>query len=159
MKIQRREFLRVTVSVAALPIFSRLAIAQTYPTRPITMIVPYPPGGMADVIARLVGEGMRRQLGQSVIIENVGGGDGNIGAGRAARAKPDGYTLCLGLLDTHPLNGAFYSLPYDVLHDFVPITPLVSNPIVLFGQKSIPAKDLAELIAWLKVHPDKASAG
>jgi tripartite-type tricarboxylate transporter receptor subunit TctC len=159
MKIPRRQFLHLAAGAAALPALSRSATGQTYPSRPITMIVPFPAGGTADVVARLVGEGMRRQLGQSIIIENVGGGDGNIGAGRAVRAKPDGYTLCVGLIDTHVLNGAFYSLPYDVLHDFVPITPLVSNPILLFGRKSIPARDLAELVAWLKVHPDKASVG
>jgi tripartite-type tricarboxylate transporter receptor subunit TctC len=155
----RRQFLHLAAGAAALPAMPRISRAQNYPTRPVTMILPYPAGGTADVVARLVSEGMRRQLGQSIIIENVGGGDGNIGAGRAARAKPDGYTLCLGVIDTHVLNGAFYSLPYDVLHDFVPITPLVGNPIVLPGQKSIPAKDLAELIAWLKEHPDKASVG
>jgi tripartite-type tricarboxylate transporter receptor subunit TctC len=159
MRMQRRKFLGLTVGAAALPVVSQVATAQTYPTRPITMIVPFPPGGTADVVARLVAEGMRRHLGQSIIIENVGGADGNIGVGRAARAKPDGYTLCVGVLDTHVLNGAFYSLPYDVLRDFTPITPLVANPIVLFGQNAIPAKDLSGLVTWLKMHPNQASAG
>jgi tripartite-type tricarboxylate transporter receptor subunit TctC len=123
------------------------------------MIVPFPPGGTTDVVARLVGEGMRRHLGQPIIIENIGGADGNIGVGRAARAQPDGYTLCVGTVDTHVLNAAFYPLPYDVLHDFKPITPLAANPLVLFGQKSIPAKDVSELITWLKMHPNQASVG
>jgi tripartite-type tricarboxylate transporter receptor subunit TctC len=159
MKFPRRKFLHLAAGAAVLPTVSRIARAQTYPTRPITLIVPYPPGGTTDVIARLVAEPMRGHMGQPIVIENVGGADGNIGVGRAARARPDGYTLCLGVMDTHVLNAEFYSLPYDVSHDFTPITPLVANPIVFFGRSSIPAKDLGELIAWLKAHPDQASAG
>jgi tripartite-type tricarboxylate transporter receptor subunit TctC len=98
-------------------------------------------------------------LGQPIIIENVSGADGNLGVGRAVRARPDGYTLCIGIMDTHVLNAGFYSLPYDVFNAFAPITPLAANRIVLYGRKSIPAKDLGELIAWLKAHPDEASAG
>jgi len=158
MNLPRRKFLQFAGAAAA-PAFSCIAWAQTYPTRPITMIVPFPPGGTSDVIARLVAERMRESMGQPIIIENVGGADGSIGVGRVARARPDGYTLCVGVMDTHVLNAGFYSLPYDVLHDFTPITPLAANRIVLLGRKSIPAKDLGELIAWLKAHPDQASAG
>jgi tripartite-type tricarboxylate transporter receptor subunit TctC len=111
------------------------------------------------VVARVVAERMRTSLGQTVIIENVGGADGTIATGRAARARPDGYTIEFGLLGTHVLNGAFYSLPYDVLNDFAPISALVATPIVLFARKTMPAKDLNELIDWLKANPNKASAG
>jgi tripartite-type tricarboxylate transporter receptor subunit TctC len=158
MKVQRRQFLRLTAGAAALPAVSRIARAQTYPSRPITMIVPFPAGGPTDVVARVVVEQMKAPLGQPVIIENLGGADGSIGVGRAARAPPDGYTIDLGLMDTHVLNGAFYSLQYDVLHDFEPISPLVTSTRVLFARKTMPAKNLGELIAWLKANPNKASA-
>jgi hypothetical protein len=97
------------------------------------MIVPSPAAGVTDVIGRIIVERMREPPGQRIIIENVGGADGSIGVGRAARGPPDGYTICLGIMDTHVLNGAFYSLPYDVLHDFVPIAALGSTSIVLHG--------------------------
>jgi tripartite-type tricarboxylate transporter receptor subunit TctC len=102
---------------------------------------------------------MRRPLGQPVIVENVSGADGGIGVGRAARARPDGYTIDLGFLGGHVLNGAFYSLPYDVLNDFAPISPLATTSDILFARKTLPAKDLNELIAWLKANPNKASVG
>jgi tripartite-type tricarboxylate transporter receptor subunit TctC len=122
MKIPRRRFLHLTAGAAAFPAFSRIASAQAYPTRPITMIVPLPAGGAGDVIARLVAERMRERMDQPIVIENVGGADGSIGVGRAARARPDGYTLCVSSMGTHVLNSAFYSLPYDVLRGFGPIT-------------------------------------
>jgi tripartite-type tricarboxylate transporter receptor subunit TctC len=115
MKIERRQFLHLTAAAAALPAVSRVARAQAYPSRPITIIASGAAGGPSDVIGRLVAERMRASLGQPIIIENVGGADGSIGAGRAARAKPDGYTIDIGFLGNHVLNGAFYSLPYDVL--------------------------------------------
>src|ERR1700686_4783207 len=114
----RRRFLILAAGATALPAISRVVTAQTYPSRPITMIVPYPAGGISDTIGRIVVERMQERLGQRILIENVGGADGSIGVGRAARARPDGYTISLGLMDTHVLNGAFYSLPYDLLHDF-----------------------------------------
>jgi tripartite-type tricarboxylate transporter receptor subunit TctC len=155
----RPRFLHLAAGAAAFPAVSRDASAQAYPTRPITMIVPLAAGGLVDVVARVVAERMRTSLGQTVIIENVGGADGTIATGRAARARPDGYTIEFGLLGTHVLNGAFYSLPYDVLNDFAPISALVATPIVLFARKTMPAKDLNELIDWLKANPNKASAG
>jgi tripartite-type tricarboxylate transporter receptor subunit TctC len=118
----RRQLLRLAVGAAALSAVSRAAVAQSYPSRPITMIVPFPAGGAADIISRIITERMRGRLGQPIVIENVGGADGTIGIGRAARAKADGYTVCLGIMDTQVLNGAFYPLPYDVLNDFVPIS-------------------------------------
>jgi tripartite-type tricarboxylate transporter receptor subunit TctC len=135
------------------------AMAQDYPSRPITMIVPYPAGGPTDTIARVLADGMRVTLGQPVIIENVGGASGSIGTGRVARAAGDGYTLGLGLWPTHVVNGAVFTLPYDLLNDFLPVSLLVTNPLLIVAKKSMPAKDLKELIAWLKANPDKASAG
>jgi tripartite-type tricarboxylate transporter receptor subunit TctC len=123
------------------------------------MIVPSAAGGVIDTIGRIMAERMRRPLGQPVIVENVSGADGSIGVGRAARARPDGYTIDGGYLGGHVLNGAFYSLRYDVLNDFAPISPLVTSPLVLFARKSMPAKDLNELIAWLKSNPNKPSVG
>lgn len=159
MKPPRRQFLHLAVGAATLSALSTIARAQSYPSRPITMIVPFPPGGGTDVIARILAERMREPLGQRVIIENIGGADGSIGVGRTARAQPDGYTICLGFDGTHVLNGAFYSLPYDVLNDFVPISPLATGSIVLAARKTMPAEDLSELIAWLNAHPNQASAG
>jgi tripartite-type tricarboxylate transporter receptor subunit TctC len=159
VKLQRRKFLQFAGVAVAAPAFSRVATAQTYPMRPITMIVPAPAGGPTDAIARVLAGQIRGLLGQPIIIENVGGADGSIGTGRVARARPDGYTIELGFTSTHVLNDALYSLPYDVLDDFVPLSPLVTTPIVLFAGKTIPAKDLNELIAWLKANPNKASAG
>jgi tripartite-type tricarboxylate transporter receptor subunit TctC len=102
---------------------------------------------------------MRGSLGQSIIIENVGGADGSIATGRVARARPDGYTIELGIKSTHALNGALYSLPYDILNDFAPIAPLATNPLFLFTRKAIPGNNLNELIAWIKANPNIASAG
>jgi len=159
MKHPRRTFLQFAVAAAAAPAFLRIASAQAFPTRPITIVVPFPAGGSTDAISRIVGEPMRRSLGQPIVIENVSGADGSIGVGRVARARPDGYTISVGAMDTHVLNGAFYSLPYDVLNDLVPISPLVTAPAVLFARKTMPANDLNEFIAWLKANPNKASAG
>jgi tripartite-type tricarboxylate transporter receptor subunit TctC len=158
MILPRRQFLHLAAGAAALPAVSRFAWAQSYPSRPITMIVPYPAGGPTDVIGRVVAERMRSSLGQPVVIENVSGADGSIGTGRVARAKPDGYTIELGIRGTHVLNGALYSLSYDVLNDFAPILPLATNPVVLIARKTMPANDLRELIDWLKANPGKASA-
>jgi len=123
------------------------------------MIVPFPPGGLADVIGRIAAEGMRASLGQSIIIENVGGANGSIGTGRVARTAPDGYTLVLGIWNTHVGNAATYALQYDVVKDFAPIALLADAPLLLVAKKAIPANDLKELIAWLKANPDKASMG
>ena len=159
MKIRRRQFLQLTAGATALPAVSRVANAQTYPTRPITMIVSLAPGGMIDVVARVLAERMRGPLGQPIIIENVTGAEGSIGAGRAARARPDGYTIVLGFFGSHVVNGAYYSLPYDVINDFVPISLLVTFPLVLCARKTMPAQSLNELIAWLKANPNGATAG
>jgi tripartite-type tricarboxylate transporter receptor subunit TctC len=151
--------MHLAAGAAVLPAVSRIARAQAYPTRPITMIVPFPAGGATDVIGRVVAERMRGPLGQRIIIENVGGADGSIGVGRAARARADGYMICLSSMGAYVLNGAFYSLPYDLLNDFAPISLVATVPLVLAARKTMPAKDLNELIAWLKANPNKASAG
>ena len=159
MKLGRRKFLRVAVGAVALPTVSRIATAQTYPLRPITMIVPLAAGTLTDVVGRVVAERMGKSLRQPAIIDNITGAAGSIGVGRAARATPDGYTIALGNLGTLVLNGALYSLPYDVLNDFTSIAALVTSSDVLFARRTMPARDLRELIAWLKANPDKASAG
>jgi tripartite-type tricarboxylate transporter receptor subunit TctC len=148
----------LAVGAAALPAVSRNASAQAYPTRPITMIVPAAAGSVSDVIGRIIAERMREKLGRPIIIENIGGADGSIGAGRAARAKPDGYTIDVGAPTNHVLNGAFYSLNYDPLNDFAPISPLTTGSFFLYAKKTVPAGDLTGLIAWLKSDP-KVSAG
>jgi tripartite-type tricarboxylate transporter receptor subunit TctC len=134
--------------------------AQTYPSRPITMIVPFAAGGPNDTIGRIMAERMRAPLGQPIIIENVVGANGTIGVGRAARAAPDGYTISMGGFNSHVVNGAVYALAYDVLRDFDPVTLLSSSGGgLIVARKTLPANDLKGLIAWLKANPDTASAG
>jgi tripartite-type tricarboxylate transporter receptor subunit TctC len=133
------------------------APAQVYPSRPITIVIPFPPGGAFDTIGRTIADRMKGSLGQPVILENVGGANGSIGVGRVARASPDGYTLSLGYWGTHVVNAAIYTLQYDPLKDFEPISLVVANPQVIVSKNALPAKDLRELIAWLKSNPDKAT--
>lgn len=133
------------------------ASAQVYPSRPLTIVIPFPPGGVFDTIGRTISERMKASLGQTVILENVGGANGSIGVGRVARASPDGYTICLGYWGTHVVNVALYTLPYDPMKDFEPISLVVANPQVIVSKNALPAKDLRELIGWLKANPDKAS--
>jgi tripartite-type tricarboxylate transporter receptor subunit TctC len=136
-----------------------MAVAQDYPTRPITMIVPFPAGGATDTLARFLAEQMRAVLGQSVIIENVAGAAGSIGVGRAVRSPADGYTLSIGTSTTHMLTGGLYALPFDLLKDLEPIIQIGSEPLLIVGKNGLPADDLKGLIAWLKANPDKASVG
>jgi tripartite-type tricarboxylate transporter receptor subunit TctC len=149
----------VIATLAAAVLGTGAATAQVYPSRPITMVVPFPPGGSTDVLGRILAERMKASLGQSVIIENVGGAAGVLGVGRVARAAPDGYTIEVGQWDTHVANGALYSLSYDLLKDFEPIALLSNNPYLLLGRKAMPAEDLKALIAWLKANPDQATQG
>jgi len=135
------------------------AAAQTYPTKPITIVVPFAAGGPSDAIARILGDRMKATLGQPFVIENVTGAGGSIGVGRAVRAAADGYTISFGHLGTHVANQAIYPLPYDMLNDLEPVVLLPSNPMVVVSRNSLPAKSLQELIAWLKANPDKATAG
>ncbi len=131
--------------------------AQSYPSRPITLVVPFPPGGSTDVAARIMGERMRQALGQPVVIENVGGAGGSIGVGRVARAAPDGYTIDIGQWDTHVANGVVYPLTYDLQKDFEPVGLLSINPQLILGRKALPADDLKGLVAWMKANPGKAT--
>jgi len=135
------------------------AAAQTYPAKPITIIVPFAAGGPSDAMARILGERMRETLGQPFLIENVTGAGGSIGVGRAVRAAPDGYTISFGHLGTHVANAAIYSLPYDMLTDLEPLALLPSNPMVVVSRNTLPAKTLPDLIGWLRGNQDKATAG
>jgi tripartite-type tricarboxylate transporter receptor subunit TctC len=153
-----RKLFSFLLSVKLLATLS-IASAQTYPSHPITMIVPFAAGGPMDVVARVVAEAMRTPLGQSVVIENVVGAGGSIGTGRVARAIPDGFTIGYGGWPTHVINGAAYSLSYDVLDDFEPVGLTASAPWLIVARRDMPADDLKGLIAWLKANPDKASAG
>jgi tripartite-type tricarboxylate transporter receptor subunit TctC len=139
--------------------WSGAAHAQEYPTRAITMIVPFPAGGATDTLARFLGERMRAILGQPIIIENVGGAAGSLGVARAVRSSPDGYTLSIGTSTTHVLIGGLYTLQFDLLKDLEPVILIGSEPLMIVGKKSLPADDLKGLIAWLKANPDKASVG
>ncbi|MBM3528911.1 MAG: tripartite tricarboxylate transporter substrate binding protein BugD [Alphaproteobacteria bacterium] len=134
-------------------------MAQAFPSRPINMMVPFPPGGLTDVAGRLVADGLRTALNQTIVIENVGGATGSIGTGRVARAAPDGYTITVGIWNTHVANGITYALQYDVVNDFQPIALLADAPLVLLAKNDMPANNLKEFIGWLKANPDKASFG
>jgi tripartite-type tricarboxylate transporter receptor subunit TctC len=158
-RLHRRQFLHLAAGVAALPAVSRIARAQSYPSRAITIIVPYAVGGAADVIAHLLAQRMRQSLGQPVIVENVTGAGGTIAVGRVARAAPDGYTLSFGHNGSHVVTGAIYAVHYDLLNDFEPIALVSTAPFVLVARKTMPADDLKGLIAWLKSNPDKATGG
>ena len=151
--------LSCVVLLAAIQATTESAATPAYPSRPITMIVPYPAGGQADTIGRIIAAHMRATLGQPLIIENVGGASGSIGVGRVARAAADGYTLAFGSFSNFVVNGAVYPLKYDLLNDFDPISLLPSHPMMIVGRKSLPPNDLKELIAWLRANPDKATQG
>jgi tripartite-type tricarboxylate transporter receptor subunit TctC len=135
------------------------AAAQDYPSRPITIVVPFPAGGPSDALVRILGEQMGASLGQPIVVENVAGASGSIAAGRVARAEPDGHTLMLGSWVTHVINAAVYPLKYDVVADFEPIGRVGSNPLLIVARKSMPADNLQELIGWLKANGDKATQG
>jgi tripartite-type tricarboxylate transporter receptor subunit TctC len=135
------------------------ASAQNFPTRPITMVVPFAAGGPGDTRARILAEHMRGTLGQPIIVENVTGAGGSIGVGRVAQAAGDGYTLSVGNWSTHVVNGAVYSLKYDVVADFEPVGLVSAQPLLLLANDKVPANSLRELIAWLKANPGKATLG
>jgi tripartite-type tricarboxylate transporter receptor subunit TctC len=159
MKIPRRHFLHLAASAAALPAVSRIARAQTYPTRPITIVVGAAAGGPTDTIGRIITTHMRASLGQTIVIENNGAAAGSIAHARVARAAPDGYMLSLGHWGTHVVNGAVYALPYDVLKDFEPIDLISTSPYLMVGRSDMPASDLKALVAGLKTNPVKLTQG
>jgi tripartite-type tricarboxylate transporter receptor subunit TctC len=153
----RRRFLQLTAGAAAAPVLPRAASAQAgYPSRAITMIAPFAAGGPTDVIGRVLAERMRNTLGQTVVVENTTGAGGTAGAGRLARAAPDGYTIGIGQNGSHVITGATYpNLPYDLIKDFEPITLVCITPFTVTAKKSVPADDLKSFIVWLKANPNK----
>src|SRR5215510_16418090 len=153
-----RVVLFALVSVGWACVTANLAAAQVYPSRPITVIVPVPPGGVADPIARILADHMSAKLGQPMVIENVTGAGGSIGVTRAARAAPDGYTLSIGNWLSHVGASAVYPVQYDVLKDFTPVSLLTVSPVLVIARRDFPANDLKEMIVWLKANPDQASA-
>ena len=136
-----------------------IAWAQPFPSRVITLVVPFGAGGPADTIGRILAEGMREPLGQPIIVENVVGASGTIGVGRVAGVPADGYTSVLGNWATHVLNGAMFALRYDLLADFEPVALVSSDPLLIVARKTMPANDLKDFIAWLKANPDQATQG
>ena len=159
MELPRRRFLQLTAGAAALPAVSRSAWAQAYPTRPITIVVAYAAGGTTDVIARMMAERMRVTLGQAVVVENVTGAGGILGVARAARAAPDGYTICLSQNGTHVIAGATYpKLQYDPVADFEPLSLVSISPFVISARKTAPADDFKGFLDWLKANPGRTFA-
>jgi len=155
MQLPRRTFLALAAAAAAVPA-TRMARAQTYPTRQITLIVPFAPGGGTDVAARIVGEHMSRTLGQQIVVQNIPGAGGTVGSTRAMRAEPDGYTILMGQMGTHAASVALYpSLAYKPDVDFEPIGMVSDNPIVIVARKDFPPNDLAQFIAFTKANSGK----
>jgi tripartite-type tricarboxylate transporter receptor subunit TctC len=162
VKFSRRRVLQLSSAAAGAGVFGPrpdLAYAQTYPSRPITVIVPFSAGGPLDIAGRILAGSMQETLGQPVVIENVSGAGGTIGLARVAHADPDGYTLGLSIWTTQVINGALYNLSYDVQKDFAPIALYTDGPLILVARKTIPADNLQELIAWIKANGDKVTAG
>jgi tripartite-type tricarboxylate transporter receptor subunit TctC len=151
-----RRWLVAAVAVAAL---AGPAGGETYPSRPVTIVVPFPPGGPVDTLARILSEPLRVSLGQPVIVENVSGAGGSLGIGRLARAAPDGLTLGLGNWTSSVGAPAIYPVAYDILADFEPVALVTISPVMIVARQALPANDVKELIAWLKSNPGKASAG
>ena len=139
--------------------FGGIARADNFPSRPITIVVPFAAGGPSDVMARILAERMKVTLGETLLVENVTGAGGSIGVGRAVRSPPDGYTISFGHLGTHVANGAVYKLGYDLVTDLEPVALLPSNPMIIVSKNAIPAKSLKELIAWLKEKAAPAATG
>src|SRR5262245_14222886 len=159
MKLPRRQFLHLAAGAAALPVLPRIARAQAYPSRPVTMVVPFAPGGATDVVGRIAGEYLSRILGQQFVIENVAGAGGTTGTTRTMRASPDGYTIQVGQMGTHAAAVAFYpSLAYKPDVDFEPIGMIAGLPIVITARKDFPANDLKEFIRYVKANAEKINA-
>ena len=160
MKLPRRRFLQSAAGAAALPALSRLAWAQTYPTRPMTMIVPFAAGGPQDVLGRLLAQRMGEILRQSVVVENVGGAGGVTGSRRVADARPDGYTMGIGSVGTHAQNQSLYKRPpYDPVADFTPVALIAETPVVLIARKDLPAGNLDEFAAYTRQNQARMQFG
>jgi tripartite-type tricarboxylate transporter receptor subunit TctC len=139
--------------------FASIGAADDYPSRPITMVVPFAAGGPTDTLGRIMADAMGRSLGKNIIVEDVTGAAGSLGVGRVARAPGDGYTLCVGQWNTFVVNGAIYALPYDLQRDFEPIALLPNNPLFIDSKQAVPANSLAEFIAWIKANEATATFG
>jgi tripartite-type tricarboxylate transporter receptor subunit TctC len=150
---------KIVLAVFAMLTFAGAALAEKYPSHPITVIVPFSAGGPSDAMMRILAERMKLTLGEAVLIENVTGAGGSIGVGRTVRSAPDGYTIGFGHLGTNVANGAIYKLGYDLVADLEPVVLLPSNPMIIVSKNAIPAKSLKELLAWLKARPAPATAG
>lgn len=152
---------RLTVAAIAVAMLAGIvsAGAQNYPSKPVTIIVPFAAGGPTDAIARVLGDRMRQSLGQTILVENVTGAGGTLGVARAVRSAADGYTLSIGHLGTHVVNGAIYPLNFDLVNDLDPVAMVSSNPMMIVSKNDVPAKNLKELIAWIKANDGKVSAG
>jgi len=135
------------------------AFAQGFPTRPVTMVVPFAAGGPVDTVARILAEPMRKSLGQPIVVESTTGAGGSLGVGRVARAAPDGYTLSIGHWSTHVVNGAVYQLNYDLLKDLEPVGMIGGNPMIVVSKPGVEAKDLKEFVAWVKANQAKVNVG
>ena len=140
-------------------VFSGVAVSQPWPSRPVAIVVPFAAGGPTDLLARIISEPMRRYFGQTVVVDNVTGAGGTIGVGRVVRAAADGYTVSIGHWGTHVVNGAYYKLGYDLLKDLDPVGMFADNPQVVVSNNGVPAKDMKELVAWIKGNPDKLRFG
>jgi tripartite-type tricarboxylate transporter receptor subunit TctC len=140
-------------------LFAPLASAEPFPSRPVTFVVPFPPGGPTDALGRLVGERMTRALGQTVIIDNASGAGGTVGTAKVARAAADGYTLCIGQLNSHVFGAAVYNPPYDVLNDFEPVGMISISALMMTGRAELPPNSFAELVPWMKARPEPATFG
>jgi tripartite-type tricarboxylate transporter receptor subunit TctC len=158
-ELLRRELLSLGAGFVAAPALSRIAQADDYPSRRITMVVPFAAGALTDITGRVMAESMQSILGQPVVVQNTTGADGTIAAGLVAHATPDGYTVLLGNWNTQVTNAAIYPLDYDVVKDFEPVILAPEAPMVLLVKKAIPANNLSEFVAWLKANPDKATFG
>src|SRR5258708_7874309 len=160
-QLRRRKQMRrfVLAVLCATLAFADSASAQTFPSRPITIIVPFAAGGPSDAMSRILAERMKITLGETLLVENVTGAGGSIGVGRAVRSAPDGYTLSFGHLGTHVANGAIYKLGYDLVTDLEPVALLPSNPMIIVSKNAVPAKTLKEFLAWLKAQPKPPTAG
>jgi tripartite-type tricarboxylate transporter receptor subunit TctC len=150
---------RMVLALLAALVFSSPALAQSFPSRPITIIVPFSAGGPSDAMARILAERMKGTLGETVLVENVTGAGGSVGVGRAARSPADGYTISFGHLGTHVANGAIYKLGFDLVTDLEPVALLPSNPMIIVSKKAVPATSLKEFLAWLKAQPAAPTAG
>jgi tripartite-type tricarboxylate transporter receptor subunit TctC len=155
MKMLRGAAIALTSLIASVA----ASVAQPYPSKPITMIVPFAAGGPTDALARVLADRMRQTLGETILVENVTGAGGTIGVTRAVKSAPDGYTLSVGHLGTHVINGAMYPLPFDLINDLDPVALVASNPMMIVSKNDVPAKNLKELIAWIKANDGKVTAG